>query len=138
MEAALAVPRKHTLVIIDALFKILDYRKPELETLSWTGKREIFLSTNMWNRMIRFHPDRWRGDFKKLTVVARGLYNMGPDQVLLSCSPAFQCVYSWLDIIVCIMTQRDQLSGAFAQHMRQSIKGDFEVCTFLPLATPML
>jgi len=64
VEAALAVPRKQTLVLIDALFKILDYRKPELETLSWTGKRDIFLATNMWNRMIRFHPDRWRGDYR--------------------------------------------------------------------------
>ena len=119
VEAALAVPRKHTLVIIDALFKILDYRKPELETLSWTGKRDIFLSTNMWNRMIRFHPDRWRGDYRKLEQVAFGLYNMGPDQVLECVSPAFQCVYAWLDIVVVVISQRQKLSGAFEVYRLQ-------------------
>jgi hypothetical protein len=124
IAAANSVPRKQTLVIMDALFKILDYKKPEYETLSWTGKREIFLETNMWNRMIRFHPDRWRGHYAKLELLSKGLYNMGPDTVHDTCTPAFQVVYAWLDIVVVMMAQRHALSAAFQTYKTEKEEED--------------
>ena len=116
------VPGKQVLVIIDALLKILDYRNPDYTALSWTGKRDIFLDTNMWNRMIRFHPDRWRGDYKQLIQTAQGLYNIGPDQVAETCSSAFQMVFSWLDIVLVMMSQQNVLSEAFRRQKEAEVE----------------
>jgi len=106
VRRAIRVPRKATIVIIDAVFKIIHFKHPEYETISWTAKREIFLKGNMWDRMIRFHPERWRGNYDKLLEVAKGLFQLGPDEVLETCSPAFQEVYAWLDVAVVMSNQR--------------------------------
>jgi len=110
VRAALRVPCKQTIVIIDALFKVIDYRHPEWESLSWTSKRDIFLNTNMWERMIRFHPVRWRGNIDGFLKVAKGLVSLGPDEIVHRCSKAFQSAFAWLDTVVVMVTRRHHIS----------------------------
>jgi len=112
IKGSIRVPLKATIVIISCLFKIVDHRSNE-DHLSWHGNRELFIQTNMWDRIIRFNPAKWRGDAARLNEVAKQLSALGPDNIASLCSKAFAQVYAWFDIVIVMigrcLVQRQEL-----------------------------